>query len=178
MSQVPWLARCRLPNDYEIFSWRELTAADRASILERQSLRRWYPEQLSPFQQEDRIESLNSLGLRYHGEVVGWLITHRSAPDTVQYTALYVRRDIQRLGRGLALIAESLRRQIESDVPKGLCQVDVKRRSMLDYILRRFSPYVASTHELLSSRLALTTAASEWRPHRKCIALSRQPMSP
>lgn len=176
MAQVPWLARCRLPSGYEIFSWRELTAMDRASILERQSHSRWYPEVLSPFQHEDRIEPLNSLGLRYHGEVVGWLITHRSAPDTVQYTALYVRRDLQRLGRGLALIAEALRRQIASDVPKGMCQVDVKRRPMLDYIRRRFGPYVASTHEVLSSRLALTTAESGSFTHRQSIQLSGQHM--
>ena len=175
MAQVPWLARCRLPNGYEIFSWRELTEEDRASILERQSHHRWYPEVLSPFQHENLIEPLNSLGLRYHGEVVGWLITHRSALDTVQYTALYVRRDLQRLGRGLALIAEALRRQIASDVPKGVCQVDAKRRAMLDYIRRRFGPYVASTHEVLSSRLALTTAGSSRSfPHRQSVKRSGQ----
>lgn len=156
MARVPWLARCRLPRDYEIFSWRDLAAAERTSIVESQEQRRWYPEVLSPFQHEDRIEAINSLGLRYRGAVVGWLITHRTATDTIQYTALFVRRDLQRLGRGLPLIAEALRRQIASDVPKGICQVETRRRSMLDYIRRRFGPYVASTHELRSSRLTLT----------------------
>jgi hypothetical protein len=33
---------------------------------------------LGPFVEEERIELLNSLGLRYKGEVVGWHITHRT----------------------------------------------------------------------------------------------------
>lgn len=174
MAQVPWLARSRPPRGYEIFSWSELSAADRAHIIESQKRRRWYPEVLSPFQHEDRIESINSLGLRHHGEIVGWLITHRTAPDTVQYTAHFVRRDLQRLGRGLPLIAEALRRQIASGVPKGLCQVEAKRRSMLDYIQRRFDPYVTSTHELLSSCLALTAAGRESFSHTKGLNPSRE----
>ncbi|MHB8472079.1 MAG: TIGR03032 family protein [Gammaproteobacteria bacterium] len=163
MAQVPWLARCRLPKGYEIFSWRTLRAEERAAILERQKHQRWYPEVLSPFQHEDRIEPLNSVGLRYHGEIVGWLITHRTAPDTIQYTALFVRRDLQILGRGLLLIAAALRRQITSEIPKANCQVEAKRRVMLDYIRRRFGPYVASTRELRSSRLALTPAGGDAR---------------
>lgn len=172
MAQVPWLMRCRLPKAYEIFPWVQLSAAERAAILQRQQQRRWYPEVLSPFQHEDRIEHLNSLGLRYQGEIVGWLITHRTAPDTVQYTALFVRRDLQRLGRSLPLIAEALRRQIASSIPKGTCQVEAKRRSMVDYIQRRFGPYVAATHELLSSRRALVTGDSEWVLHSKSVTSS------
>ncbi|MGB5340124.1 MAG: GNAT family N-acetyltransferase, partial [Gammaproteobacteria bacterium] len=141
IAQADWLDRCHLPAGFELFPWSELTIAERKDILAKQEAGQWYPPELTPFQEEDRIEFLNSLGLRHQGEVVGWMITHRTAADTIQYTSLFVRQDLQPLGRALALLAEAIKRQMASDVPRGICQVRTQSERMARYMQRRFLPF-------------------------------------
>ena len=83
IKNMPWLwlnLDQKLPLGYEIFPWGELTSKER-TILEK-SL--WYPDILSPFTEEDIIEPINSLGLRYNHQVVGWMITHRISENTIR----------------------------------------------------------------------------------------------
>ena len=74
------------------------------------------------FRRKRRQEPCNSLGLRSDNEVVGWMITHRTRPDTIQYTSLYVEPAVRRRqpGIGMALLAKSICLQIESGVPRGI----------------------------------------------------------
>ena len=81
IKNMPWLnLDQKLPLGYEIFPWGELTSKER-TILEK-SL--WYPDILFPFTEEDIIEPINSLGLRYNHQVVGWMITHRISENTIR----------------------------------------------------------------------------------------------
>ncbi len=114
-----WLHRYRLPEGFEIFPWSELTTNERHNILARQRRELWFPPELTPFQEVQRIEHLNSLGLRHHSEVVGWMITHRVAEDTIQYTSLFVRKELQGLGRAVPLLAEAIKRQMPSGIERG-----------------------------------------------------------
>jgi hypothetical protein len=112
-----WMRRNRpLPEGYGLFPWGELTEADRESILSRQAAAPWYPESLSPFLHEQSAEPINSLGLRYQGIVVGWMITHRTRPDRFRYSQLFVSEDVRGLGVGFTLLRESIRLHCESDV--------------------------------------------------------------
>jgi GNAT superfamily N-acetyltransferase len=153
IAEANWLDRCRLPDDFEIFPWAELTGDERKAIIKQQETEQWFPAKLTPFQEEDRIEFLNSVGLRYRNEVVGWMITHRIAPDTIQYTSLFVRKDLQRLGRAIPLLAASIKRQMASDIPRGVCQVQIETKRMVDCIRRRILPYQTSLRELRCSRI-------------------------
>lgn len=155
IAAADWVRRCQPPPGCAIFAWQDLTGTERQAILAHQRAAPWYPDKLSPFQDEDRIEPLNSLGLRQGTEVVGWLITHRIAPDTIQYTTLFVRRDLQPLGRALPLLAEAIRRQMVSGVTKGTCVVDPGNPAMARYMARRFRPYGISVRELRRSHKAL-----------------------
>jgi hypothetical protein len=118
-----WFGRIRLPADYEIFDWTQLTPPERGLIEQRQRQQNWYPASLSPFQDPRRLEPLNSLGLRYRGQVVGWQITHRLAPDLIRYSALFVSPELQRLGRGISLFVNALQRQFAAGIPKALFQI-------------------------------------------------------
>jgi GNAT superfamily N-acetyltransferase len=144
IAQAPWLRLRPLPAGFDVFPWLELRSAERAAILASQAARPWYPEVLSPFQEEARIEALNSLGLRYHGQVVGWMVTHRTAPDTIQYTSMFVRPPYQGLGRGIALAAQAIRLQVASDIPRGLFQVETGNQAMASFVQRRMRPYLTS----------------------------------
>jgi len=144
---APWLRKYRLPDAYAVFPWVELTSEEKSDIKGRQEEEQWYPPVLTPFQEEERLEPANSLGLRYQGRIVGWMITHRTAPDTIQYTSLFVEKGLQRMGRAISLLAGSIIRQIERDVPYGIFMIDAENESMLRFARRRLGPYLISMAE-------------------------------
>lgn len=143
ISPAPWLHKYPLSAAFTVFPWSEVTAEERQKIL----LEGGYPESLSPFGDEPRIEPLNSLGLRYNGEVVGWMICHRVAPDTIRYSALYVRERFQKLGRGISLLAEAIKRQIASPVAYYNFAVSAENPQMLQFVNRRLKRYLSGLSE-------------------------------
>jgi GNAT superfamily N-acetyltransferase len=137
-----------LPSSYTIFPWVELTQQERELIQKQQASSVWYPEILSPFQQKETIEPLNSLGLRYQNQVVGWMITHRVAADTVRYTKLFVREDLQPLGRAIPLLATAIRLQLESrETTEAVFTVVANNTPMVRFVYRRLAPYLTSVRQ-------------------------------
>ena len=139
-----------LPPEYQIVDWVDLTAADRARIAEPREGRAWFPETLDPFHFEPGMEILNSLALRYRDEVVGWLITRRTGPTTMYYQCLFVREDLARLGRGLALIGEAIRRHekaIGGRQGLGEWSTPSTLPAMVRFIKRHLVPFGAETTE-------------------------------
>jgi uncharacterized protein (TIGR03032 family) len=143
IAQAPWLYKTKLPAGFEIFPWQELTQAEAKQILERKD----YPEALSPFGDAGRIEFLNSLGLRYQGEVIGWMITHRVAPDTIRYSSLFVSERFQKLGRALPALTEAIKRQINSAVPYCTFSIAWENEAMRKFCSRRIEPYLTFRSE-------------------------------
>jgi GNAT superfamily N-acetyltransferase len=133
----------------EIFPWPQLTEEDRQSILRRQAESPWIPEDLVPFRHEANLEPLNSIGLRIHGEVVGWLITHRLSPTVIRYTCSYVRRDYAQHGGILLLYRRAIWDQYDN-LPKGtygIWTVPVSHKEMIEFVHRRMTPYLMSLCE-------------------------------
>ncbi len=168
----PWLEPRPLPAGYEIFPWGELTPAERRAIVRRQQRAPWFPEDLSPFQLEDRIDLEVSVGLRHldpggapaaaGGErrVIGWLLAHRVKDDVVQYTTLFVEEGHGRLGRGIPLIVAAARRQEAAGVPRAIFMVRAENRAMRRFLERRMAPYLTDRAELLRSAKRLHSAGS------------------
>lgn len=145
-----------LPEEAEIFAWEELSTAERDRILERQRQDPWFPEILTPFQEEPRLEPAISVGLRWQSEVAGWMICHRVAFDTLQYSAFFVREDLRERGLGWALLREAVRRRLaDPDLRHAILAVDARNRRMLDLVRDRLRPYLARTSELRVSRKRL-----------------------
>jgi GNAT superfamily N-acetyltransferase len=112
-----WMKKKRtLPPGYEIFLWSELTAEEREAIVQRQAAGPWYPEELSPFREEEIMEPINSLGLRYQGEVVGWMVNHRIGPETIRYTPLFVSQEARSVSAAFMLITEAIRLQGQAGI--------------------------------------------------------------
>ncbi|WP_427158676.1 GNAT family N-acetyltransferase [Aliinostoc sp. HNIBRCY26] len=146
--EANWLKRySRLPSSYSIFPWQEITPEERQTIQKQQETQPWIPEDLVPFKYEKDLEPLNSLGLRYEGQVVGWVINHRIAPDTIRYTCSFVREDLQKMGRIIILYAEACQRQLNANIPYGMWTVPSFHKSMVAFVRNRWSPYLNAVDE-------------------------------
>lgn len=130
---APWIKMYEnLPPSFSIFPWCELTDEERFEIQQQQSAP-WFPEDLDPFRNEEGMEPLTSFGLRYHGKVVGWLITHRIYPDTIRYTCDWVREDLQKTGCLLALQIKAHKRQAIANIPKAIWTVPLHHSNMVRF---------------------------------------------
>jgi len=145
IEKAPWLDKYLLPSAFDLFLWKDLSEEEKGALKERQKIESWFPEQLNPFQDEAFVEPLNSLGLRYKGEIVGWMITHRTARDTIRYTAVFIREDLQGFGLAIPLLIESIKRQVGSDkdpVEKATFIVFTEMQGMVQFVRRYMAPYI------------------------------------
>jgi ribosomal protein S18 acetylase RimI-like enzyme len=147
LKDAPWVYQYPLPSQFEVFPWVDLTVADHDRLVQNQS----YPDSLNPFSQDPRIEPINSLGLRYQGEIVGWTINHRVAADTIRYSTMFVERRFQRMGRGFSLLGEAIKRQINSGIPYATTAVASDNPLMLACADRHYKPYATYLSEARSS---------------------------
>lgn len=163
-SRLPdWCARPRLPERSEVFPWVELRAEEREALLAEQGLAEQgqpggFPEALDPFREEELLEPLNSVGLRLRGELVGWSITHRIAPELIRYTALYVRERLQHRAYGAGLWATSFLRHIalpKSERPGLTFAVYPETPAMIKFTERRIAPFLESWTASLGAAKAL-----------------------
>ncbi len=107
---LDWVQKYRFRPPYEVIPWPEVTEAERACIAARGEAG-WYPTGLSPFHRPvEAWDPETSLGLRYHGEIVGWVLNVREAPLQLLIEILFVDPPLQRLGKGFMLIGEVTRR--------------------------------------------------------------------
>jgi GNAT superfamily N-acetyltransferase len=149
----PWLADYKLPESFEIFPWVDITVGDRLSLERSQAAENWVPESVWPFSFEGTLEPNTSLGVRYGGELVGWVLTQERPPNALCYACSYMRPDLQRRGRLIGAYAEAVRRQIEfTDKTVGIWIVPYKHPAMAAFVLRRMKPHLVSLQDFRESR--------------------------
>lgn len=143
---APFLKKSLLPPSCELFLWRTLSRKERDIIKDKQKKTPWYPELLSPFSNEEEIEYLNSLGLRYRGEIAGWVITHRISKKTIRYTTSFVREDLQQYGFAAPLLIEAIKLHLSS--PESTVATDAsfiipaQFGGMIAFAKKRMLPYM------------------------------------
>lgn len=140
---APWFIRHYPKFDsLEIFFWKELSDKERL-LLERREEQQAFPGYISPFLHEERIEPLNSLGLRVADEIVAWMITHRTDEYTIQYASLYSASDVQAQGYAIYLLQQSIRLQQESSIPWSFFDLNLEQtdKSWQRFIENRLKPW-------------------------------------
>lgn len=154
--QMAWSQHIRLPAEFEIFAWDTLTNQDKQHILNRQQQSNWYPAGLSPHFDKPDFEPANSIGLRWHGQVVGWMITHRVHADVIEYSSLFVSPELQRLGRGIHLIVDAIKRQYRLGITRAIFQVQAENIAMLSFVERRMAGTItAQTGRWFSKKMLI-----------------------
>jgi len=136
---APWFNRVTLRDpSYEIFPWSELTPEEAAEIRRSHERAPWIDQGLEPWNHDVYgFDAASSLGLRYRGTTVGWVINHRIGPGYVRFTCSFMRRDLSRRGRILPLYTESIRRLVADGCEVCSLVTPLMYREMAEFLRRR-----------------------------------------
>ena len=141
--RTPWFGRVQPHEaDFQIFSWTELTGDERAELRRSHEASPWIAEGLEPWRHESYgFEPVSSVGARYRGTVVGWVINHVVDAHTVRFTCSFMRADLSRRGRILPLYTESLRRLRHTPYNTAMFITPMAFKEMVDFVRRRCAPW-------------------------------------
>ena len=150
---------------FAIVSWTDVLPDEHRRIRESHERAAWIRPGLEPWVHDAHgFEPVSSVGLRYRGEVVGWVINHRMDERTVRFTCSFMRGDLSRRARILPLYSEAIRRL--AGVRCELCTMVTPTRypEMIAFIRRHCQPYVHFTGETrgTSKALAPSPDAAAW----------------
>lgn len=149
------LPQLKLPPNFQISNFETYSSNERKNLEQQKDL--FYPKQLAPFQEEELIEPLNSLWLRHHGQIVGWMITHRIYFDTIRYTSLFVAKQMQSQGRAIPLLLEAVSRQLEfkETIPYAIQAIPAQFEGMVKFAQKRLVPFTFLKYESREAHLNL-----------------------
>jgi GNAT superfamily N-acetyltransferase len=149
----PWYQRPPpLPKGYTEFPWHKLKATERNQIL-KDFHQGHFSSHVSPFQEEGSIDPNISVGLRYKNQVIGWMICHRIAHDTIRYTAFYVKPEFCFTGYPVRLLVDAMALHQKSTVKWALFEINLHdvHPSWLKFVHKRLAPYSQSIVKINST---------------------------
>jgi GNAT superfamily N-acetyltransferase/predicted GNAT family acetyltransferase len=143
-----WYGKMRLSADYEIFPWLELRAAERAELRASHAREPWIATGLEPWRHESyAFDPASSVGMRYRGQVVGWVINHPIDAQTLRFTCSFMRADLARRGRILPLYSASIERARAAGFRVCTFVTPVEYGSMIDFVKRHCERWVGFVGE-------------------------------
>lgn len=153
---TPWFSRIRLSSEYQVVPWAEITAAERLGLQSSNAEKPWIAAGLEPWRHDRSFHAVSSVGLRYKGEVVGWVINHQVTSDTVRFTCSFMRKDLGRRGRIMPLYTASLERLREAGCRLCTFVTPVSYKTMVDFARKRCAPWASFLGETrgVSKKLA------------------------
>ena len=162
--KAAWLHRYAPRAGYEIFSWMDLRDAEREEIRRSHETDAWIAPDLVPWKYDSEYEPTTSVGMRFEGKVVGWVINHRLDDQTVRYTCSFMRRDLQGVGAILPLYCESFRRLHRFGFKRGMFVAPLYHPQMAKFSRRWFGPWSYFIGETMGSRKQLAQPSSSQAP--------------
>ena len=143
----------QLQEGFEEFPWHTLKKSEMDKIRHQIAQGHFEPL-ISPLgHDENIIEPLNSLGLRYKGEVVGWMVTHRIARDTIRYSSLYIQKGYPFRKNWIKLLSDAINLQRQSPVQWALFEINLQQvdTSWLNFVTQKLAPHAISITQDLQS---------------------------
>lgn len=155
---APWVQRTMLPSDFEVQLWKDVSGEEKHALKTNGLNELNVPKELSPFRDEDIIEKLNSMVLKYKNSIIGWQMNHRISQDTIRYTAIFIKESLQPFGLILPLLGLSIQRQFSSSqlwANKAVFMVPHTMQNMEAFVEKRFKNYVDKCVEIKSLKINL-----------------------
>ena len=154
-----WYGRVSLPRGAEIVAWKDVSPAERQAIADSNAEARWIADGLEPWAHDARgFDEISSLGLRYRGAVVGWVINHLLPDGTVRFTCSFMRRDLARRAAILPLYTESIERVRAASGAWCMFITPVKYNGMIDFLRNRCASWVSFVGETRGATKRLVPA--------------------
>jgi type 2 lantibiotic biosynthesis protein LanM len=138
--RTKWYGRYPLGDGLTVFPWTDLTPAEREALVRSQVERHWIQPDLEPWRHDDVFEPVSSLGVRYRGELVGWVINHALSDKVVRFTCSYIRKDLGRRGKLVPVYSESIRRLSATSFEECTLTVPLKHEGMARFLVRWCRP--------------------------------------
>ena len=147
--KTPWYRRTLLPRGGEIFAWRDATPEELARLQQGHDASPWIAEGLEPWAHAQAgFDPASSVGLRYKGEIVGWVINHRIWKETIRFTCSFMRPDLARRAAILPLYVAAIERAAEAGYQYCTFITPVRYKEMVDFVVNhcaRWIGYVGET---------------------------------
>jgi hypothetical protein len=131
-TNTPW-PTVKLPSDYSLFNWKELTGDDRTHI-DRMIINKQMPPEFNPHQHKDKISLPLSFGLRKKGIIIGWNIVYSLTDDTKEYNNLFIAEEFRKLGHAITLIHKSTSEQYKLNIPKATWLINADNKPALKIV--------------------------------------------
>lgn len=126
---------------FEIFPWYDLDPAELAGLQAANQTRRWISEGLEPWSYGGgrAYDPATSVGARYRGKVVGWVLCERIDARLVRWTVSFLEKSLSRRGRIVPLYKVSLERAVAAGYELCLFVTPVRFPNMVRFIQRWIS---------------------------------------
>ena len=152
LKDAPWLKKNFNDSRLEVFPWSELTDDESEKLESTQaSSDCWFPEMLSPLIDNTHLHQPTSLGIRFEGEVIGWLITHRVNDGPISFVTMFAKPIPDYPLAGLKMFQDCAHRLVEisqTEPPVQLSCSIVDGNKFFEFMERRVFGYLdTTTHE-------------------------------
>jgi GNAT superfamily N-acetyltransferase len=155
---APWLDRYRGIPGYETLPWASVGEAERSAARRRHEATPWINQRLAFWVYDsDGFEPATSLGIRYKGELVGWVITHRHDDETLRLTCTFIRDDLARVGLALPAVAQAFHLMPTAGYRKGMFTTPRDLPRMLEFLGKWVAPWADFVGETRGSGKALSS---------------------
>lgn len=160
-ASAPWFERVRRPAGFEIFAWADLPEVERREMRRSHAERPWIARGLEFWIYEPLpIDRVSSVGARWRGTVVGWVINHRMDAGLVRFTCAFMRPDLARRALLVPLMRESVGRLLADGRTRRCTFVaSVDNAAMVGFIRKRCAPWADLVGETRASEKRLVQAS-------------------
>lgn len=148
LAAVGWADRHPIGEPYRLQPWGALNPVQRQAAAAQEA-----PAELNPpAADQPQPDPGLSLALLHHDQPVGWLLVHRTGPEAVRYSSLYVAPAHRGRARALALLHEGFRRQHAAAIPTARAAIDSRNAAMLRLLRRHLGAHLLAIGESRSSQ--------------------------
>lgn len=160
LADAPWARRAELDDDLAITPWSAVDAAARAALHAELASDPWVPQDLLPERHEaEPVDLATSLALWRGGRLAGWALNHRLDDHTLRFSAGWVRPELQRRGRLLALYARAGDLAMAAGLQRASWSVPFHHAAKVAFVRRWMAPYADRVDETRKAEKALEARA-------------------
>jgi lantibiotic modifying enzyme/GNAT superfamily N-acetyltransferase len=145
---------------FEYFSWADLDPAERQELIDSDARQPWVTKGLWAWKYDtEGFDRATSLGVRWGGQIVGWVLSQRIDATSVRYLASFLRKDLSRRSRILPLYRESLERGRRDGVELATWVTPMLYPSMIRFIQKWMAPHARLVAETRGRKLRFPPSA-------------------